>query len=1020
MQTTLAKILNGFLSGGFQGRIRQFAKTALAQSFAVKIWPVLLATAALFEGMPFEERALPSVAACPFQCCVEKSGLRLDFKENALRGGDFGKIRPPNRSGEREIIKRIPASNPDYRMPSKGETLPFPKQIAVTRQRITPEARGSDVVARNLNQAEPKFWSLKPLALPSVPELPSEWASWAKNPIDAFVFHRLAANQLAPSPEAARPVLIRRLAYDLWGLPPTPEQIRQFVKDPHPLAYERLVEKFLASPRYGERWARHWLDLVHFGETHGYDKDKPRPHAWPYRDYVIRALNDDRPYSRFVREQLAGDALYPGTLDGLAATGFLAAGPWDWIGHAEVSEDKVDGKIARNLDRDDMATTTMNAFTSLTVQCARCHDHKFDPVNMREYYGLQAVFAALDRSEAEFDPNPETRRLRAKLRVQIQSLERQQKEHQTRIQKLGGARLAAIEKEIQNLETPGKAHPAYGYHSEIAARDDVEKWAQIDLGSAVAAERIEYFPAYDDYNGIGAGFGFPVRYRVEVSEHPVFDERAVTVADYTGADVANPGARRQQILLSGKLVRIVRVTATKLAPRDKDYIFALAELAVLDRNGKNAALSKAVTAKDSIESGVRWGKKNLVDGVFPGIQHNAEERKTRLAAARKERAALLEKQIPQTLRRQIAAIKAALKESRQSLSALPLPMKMYVGRVHTGQGAFRGTGANGGKPREIRILHRGDVTRPGEAVSPQAVDIFKGGERFFDLPPEHHESQRRIALANWILAPENPLTWRSIVNRIWQHHFGRGIVNSPNDFGRMGERPTHSDLLDWLAVQFRDGGQTIKTMHRWILCSATYRQRSATRPEAAVVDKENRFLWRMNRRRLDAESIRDGALFLANRLNEKMYGPSFQDFVIEKPEHSPHYQYHLHDPLDARSHRRSIYRFIVRSQQQPFMTALDCADPSMMVGKRAETLTPLQALALLNNRFITAMAEQMAGPIRSQGKELRKDLEDLFHRAVGRLPQQKELDELAQYAEQHGAANACRIILNLNEFLFID
>ena len=1005
-----------------KGRIRQFAEMAGAQSLIMRIWLALLAPTALSEGMLFEERVLPIFADRCLQCHGEKSqkgGLRLDFRENALRGGDSGKIWLPGRSGESKIVRRITASNPDHRMPPKGEALTS-KQIAAIRQWIDQGARWPDTVARNLKQAAPKFWSLKPLVLPAVPELPLELASRAKNPIDAFVFHRLAVNQLAPSPEADRPVLIRRLAYDLMGLPPTPEQIRQFVNDPHPLAYERLVEKFLASPQYGERWARHWLDLVHFGETHGYDKDKPRPHAWPYRDYVIRALNDDRPYSRFVREQLAGDALYPGTLDGLAATGFLAAGPWDWIGHAEVSEDKVDGKIARNLDRDDMVTTTMNAFTSLTVQCARCHDHKFDPVNVQEYYGLQAVFAALDRSDAEFDRNPETRRLRTELRGQIQSLEQQRKEHRARIQKLGGTQLAAIEKEIQNLETPEKAHPAYGYHSEIADRDDVEKWVQVDLGSAVTAERIEYVPAYDDYNGIGAGFGFPVRYRIEVSEHPVFDGRAIIVADYTGTDVTNPRAQRQRILLNEKPVRIVRVTATKLAPRNKDYIFALAELAVFDRNGKNLARSKVVTAKDSIESGVRWGKKNLVDGVFPGIKHNTEERKTRLAAARKKRESLFEEQIPQKLRKQIAATKSALATARQSLSALPPPMKMYVGKVHTGQGAFRGTGANGGKPREIRILHRGDVTRPGEVAFPQAVNIFKGGKRFFDLPPEHHESQRRIALANWILARENPLTWRSIVNRIWQHHFGRGIVDSPNDFGHMGQRPTHPDLLDWLAVQFRDGGQSIKAMHRWILCSATYRQRSTTRPKAAAFDKENRFLWRMNRRRLDAESIRDSALFLANRLNEKMYGPSFQDFVIEKPEHSPHYQYHLHDPLNARSHRRSIYRFIVRSQQQPFMTALDCADPSIMVGKRAETLTPLQALALLNNRFITSMAEQVADPIRSQGKELRKDLEDLFHQAIGRLPQQKELDELAQYAEQHGAANACRIILNLNEFLFID
>ncbi len=1000
-----------------KGRVERFSKARVLLFVLQGGLAVAFSEEALFE-----KQVLPILADRCFQCHGEKSqkgGLRLDSRAAAFQGGNSGAIWLAGNSRASEIIQRITASNPDRRMPPKGEAL-SPEQVEAIERWIDQGAEWPEALDRNLEQAAPKFWSLRPLTAPAVPELPPGLAFRARNSIDAFVFRRLAVQGLAPSPEAARSVLIRRLSYNLLGLPPAPEQVERFVNDTHPLAYERLVDRFLASPQYGERWARHWLDLIHFGETHGYDKDKPRPHAWPYRDYVIRALNDDRPYSRFVREQLAGDALYPETLDGLAATGFLSAGPWDWIGHAEVSEDKVDGKVARNLDRDDMVSSTMNAFTSLTVQCARCHDHKFDPVNMKEYYGLQAVFAALDRADTEFDPNPQTRRLRREWQQRIESLERQRKGQRSQIQKLGGAPLAAVEKAIGELEKLGERHPAYGYHSGIADRADAEKWVQVDLGAAAVADRIEYVPADDDYNGIGAGFGFPVRYRVEVSDRDVFDGRAVVVANYTGADVTNPGTHRQRVLLNGKPVRFVRITAVKLAPRRDDYIFALAELEVRDRNGKNLARSGTVTAKDSIESGIRWGKKNLIDGIFPGVKRNTKEQQALLAAARKKRTALFEAKIPQELRQQAAATEAALTATRQSLDTLPAPMKIYVGKVHTGQGAFRGTGANSGKPREIRLLHRGDVSRPGEIVPPGAVNLYEGSEQFFDLPPEHHESRRRIALANWILAPENPLTWRSIVNRIWQHHFGRGIVDSPNDFGRMGRRPTHPDLLDWLAIQFRDNGQSLKAMHRLILCSATYRQGSATRPEAAAIDSGNRFLWRMNRRRLDAESIRDSVLLLADCLNEEMFGSSFQDFVIEKPEHSPHYQYHLHDPLDARSHRRSIYRFLVRSQQQPFMTALDCADPSMMVDKRTETLTPLQALSLLNNRFITAMAAQMAERMRREGIGLREDLAAWFHRAFGRPPASGELNLLADYAEQHGAANACRVMLNLNEFLFID
>ncbi|MCS1409272.1 MAG: hypothetical protein M2R45_02452 [Verrucomicrobia subdivision 3 bacterium] len=996
----------------------------LRQWFAVALLPPLLAVGQeeAFQEDLFVDEVLPVFADRCFQCHGEKSqkgGLRLDSRAAAVQGGDSGSIWLGGNSANSEIVKRIMASGLDERMPPRGEALTA-MQINAIKLWIDQGAVWPDRFAQNVEQVVPQFWSLSPLVYPSVPEVHPEWRSWAKNPVDAFVLDRLRANQLEPSPQADRRTLIRRLYYGLLGLPPSPEQIERFVADPNPLAYERLVAELLASPHYGERWARHWLDLVHFGETHGYDKDKLRPNAWPYRDYVIRALNDDRPYSRFVREQLAGDALYPEALDGLAATGFISAGPWDWIGHAEVSEDKIDGKVARNLDRADMVMTTMSTFTSMTVQCARCHDHKFDPVNMRQYYGLQAVFAALDRSDAEFDVDPRVRRSRSELSKQIKLLEAQQKEQQSRLRELGGDRLAEIEKEIKQLEKPSEAHPAFGYHSEIEERDDVEKWVQVDLGSVVVAERIEYIPAYDDYNGIGAGFGFPVRYRIEVSDRDVFKDSAVIVADYTGKDVTNPKHNRQCILLNGKPIRFVRITATKLAPRNDDYIFALAEVIVLDQNGENVARSKKVTALDSIESGERWGRDNLVDGIFPGVKRSSEEQAAQLAAARENREVLLREVVPKELRGQMVETEGALATARQALTALPAPMKLYVGRVHTGRGAFRGTGANGGKPREIRVLHRGDVTNPGELVRPGAIDLFEGGERFFELPPEHHESERRIALAEWILDRENPLTWRSIVNRLWQHHFGRGIVDSPNDFGRMGQRPTHPDLLDWLAVQFRDHGQSIKAMHRLIVCSAAYQQSSAARSEAVAIDGGNRYFWRMNRRRLDAESIRDSVLLLANHMNSEMFGPSFQDFVIEKPEHSPHYQYHLHDPMDVRSHRRSVYRFLVRSQQQPFMTTLDCADPSMMVGKRAETLTPLQALSLLNNRFMTTMAEQMAASVCSEGGGLGEDLERLFYRVTARIPAVDELKLLVEYAEQHGAANACRVMLNLNEFVFVD
>ena len=972
----------------------------------------------------------PSTQGAPFQvladrclsCHGEKSqkgGLRLDSRAAFRLGGDSGPVFNATTPSMSELLLRVRASDPDLRMPPKGEPL-SDAELALLEDWILKGADWPDSDAGSISGYASKFWSLEDLGKVRVPEVPVEWRKRVRNPIDSFILSRLQENGLSPTPEADRGVLLRRLYYDLLGLPPTADEIESFVNDPSPGAYEQRVDALLASPRFGERWARHWLDLVHFGETHGYDKDKPRPNAWPYRDYVIRALNDDRPYSRFVEEQLAGDRLYPNTLDGIAATGFIAAGPWDFIGHAEVPETKIDGRVARNLDRDDMVATTMNTFVSTTVQCARCHDHKFDPVEMEDYYELQSIFAALDRSDALFDPDPTVRRERMELAESIATLRERQTALQEQAKELGGEELKQLETEISQLENPGQRHPAYGYHSAIESRQEMEKWVQIDLGEQVTVDRIEYFPADDDYNGIGAGFGFPVRYRIEVSNESSFERGAVVVADYTEEDVTNPRNNRQRVLLNGKPVRFVRLTATKLAPRSDDYIFALAEVQIRDKDGRNRAIGKVVTALDSIEQGPRWGRPNLVDGIYPGVNRPSEENEKRLEIAKHSRRELLQSILPEEQQQERENVDSQLTSLEARLRALPEPMKLYIGRVHRGNGAFRGTGHEGGKPREIRILRRGDITNPGKTVGPGVPPLYPGGEEHFELSTSHHEGDRRVALTRWILDQRNPLTWRSIVNRVWQHHFGRGIVDSPSDFGRMGQEPTHPELLDWLATEFRDGGQSLKKLHRLIVTSATYRQASTNRPEAAEIDAGNRFLWRAHRRRLDAESIRDSVLVFADRLDGQMFGPSFQDFVIEKPEHSPHYQYHLHDPNDPRSHRRSVYRFLVRSQQQPFMTTLDCADPSMMVEKRSETLTPLQALSLLNNRFMTTMAERMGERLQGMGDQWLSGLERMFYQVTGRAPEEDELDMLRQHYREHGAANTCRILLNLNEFIFVD
>src|SRR6185503_10427400 len=341
--------------------------------------------------------------------------------------------------------------------------------------------------------------------------------------------------------------LARRIYFDLTGLPPTPEELQTFLNDKSPTAYESLVDHLLNSKRYGERWARHWLDVVHFGESHGYDKDKPRPNAWPYRDYVIRSLNNDTPYPRFVQEQLAGDVLFPNRSDGVVATGFIAAGPWDFVGHVELSESKTDGLIARYNDRDDMVMNTMSTFLSLTVHCARCHDHKFDPISQEDYYGLQAVFAGVDRADRPLDVDPRVGAKRRTLMVERKKLLARQKELNEIVAQVTspqieqiGARLKELKEQLNALPKPDKESPSNGYHSRIEPAPDVEKWAQVDLGKVMPIDEVRLVPARPTDFPDTPGFGFPRRFRVEAAQTDDFSDRNV-LADHTSGEFPNPG-----------------------------------------------------------------------------------------------------------------------------------------------------------------------------------------------------------------------------------------------------------------------------------------------------------------------------------------------------------------------------------------------------------------------------------------------------------------------------------------------
>jgi len=976
---------------------------------------------------------------------LHEGGLSLTTASDLRSGGDSGDALAASDAESSLLWLYVTGDNPE--MPKSGRPLQTAEVETLRRWIDAGAAWPDDVKLQDKSLADLDWWSLRPLTRPPLPELTAREAARARTPIDHFVIAKLREHGWQLAPPADRRTVARRLFFDLTGLPPTPGEMQRFLEDPSPTAYDRLVDRLLASPRYGERWARHWLDVVKYADTCGYDKDKLREHAWPYRDYVVRSFNDDKSYTRFVHEQLAGDVLFPGSPDGILGLGFIAAGPWDFIGHVEVPEAKIDGKIARHIDRDEMVSNTLNTFASTTIQCARCHNHKFDPITQQHYYNLQSVFAAVDRAERTYDLDPQVELRRRDWTERRQAAERHLADLLRAISEAGGSELASIEQriaELRPLATRAKKSPAFGYHSALATSADTLKWVQVDLGSRQPIDRIVLRPCHDDFAGIGAGFGFPVRYRIEVSDAPDFPPAATRVViDRTADDQPNPGLAPVEFHLPDQRTgssstddaskppgapqasaRYVRLTATRLAERKHDYMLALAELQVLDNAGENIAQRAAVAALDSIEAPVRWSRANLTDGQWATAEDAAAA--TQLASAERQRHEILAAiETPQRLARR-EALQQEIEQAERELARLPGGRPVYAAATDfEPRGNFQPTR---GRPRSVHVLHRGNVLDPRAAARPGAIPVFADEPSEFDLPDEHPEGARRAALALWLTRERHPLTWRSIVNRIWQHHFGQGLVATPNDFGRMGQPPTHPELLDWLAVEFRDGGQSMKQLHRMLVTSAVYRQASnhADLPAASGVaspatqDANNRLLWRFHRRRLSAEEVRDAILSVSGRFDLHMGGPGFYLFELEKADHSPHFEYHKFDPSDPASHRRSIYRFVVRSQPDPYMTTLDCADSSQSTPRRDETLTSLQALSLLNNKFNLTMASYFADRLRQERATLDTQIERAMQLIAARSPTPAERAALSAYGRQHGLENLCRVLLNLSEFIFVD
>jgi hypothetical protein len=966
----------------------------------------------------------------------QKSGYRLDVREIALKGGGSGERAViPHDAKNSRLARAIRGVEEDLAMPPPDSDAPklSVAEIDTILRWIEAGPQWPDEFAGKAESGR-THWSLRRLKKPRVPG-----TDRSAHPIDAFIRAGLAARGMSPAARADRRTLVRRLRYNLTGLPPTPEEAAAFIADGSSTAYEDLVNRLLDSPGYGEHWARHWLDVAHYADTHGNDHDFARPNAWPYRDWLVDAFNTDKPYVRFVREQVAGDVLFADDPRAVSALGFLAAGPWDETLMAGIFEDTVDHRMAQNLDRDDMVATVMSSFQSLTVHCARCHDHKFDPVSQREYYQLQAVFAGIDRVDRVFDDDAAMHVRRQGLRSRLKAIERKD------------ARL------LETLNESGMRKIADRLRSGQAKRQ--EHWKPLELVSVASATGVNTrFARQADGTWLATGDVPQKDTFIITARTMVRDIRALRLE--TLPDPSLPGQGPGRYDPSGNFhlteFRAEAHASTGATTGAAPLKFSRASATHGDAGGGVA------TAIDS-QANTHWsvhphyGKAH--EAVFElaepldheggativvRLEHNGHERhqigRFRLSFCTGEMPAELRAPLPfataELLRRadarkadlQEMALYQLAREAESSLAKLPTPRRVYaVSNDFEPDRAFKPAL----KPRPIHILIRGEIDKHGERVGPGALSCLPELPGALAIPEGEDEGDRRAALALWLTDRRNVLTWRSAVNRVWHYHFGRGLCDTPNDFGIMGGSPSHPELLDWLAVWFRDeAGGSLKSLHRLILTSETCRQSTAHNPAAAAVDPLNRLLWRMNRVRLTGEQMRDSLLQLSGRLDPSMGGPSVVlfnhkgDATFMPGGGQPAYvDYAGFDPDAPANRRRSLYRFQFRTLPDPLMKALDVPDGDLAVSVRGQSTTAVQAFALLNNPFVIRMCDHIAARLRKESEaepETAALVSDAFGLILLREPSDSEAGSFAGYCGKHGLANTVHLLLNSNEFMHIE
>ena len=785
------------------------------------------------------------------------------------------------------------------------------------------------------DDAKKVHWAFQPLRRPSLPAVVAN--HWSRNPIDRFILARLEKEKLPASPPADARTLLRRLKFDLLGLPPTLEEIESFVGSAKPQANEELVDRYLASPHFGERWARHWLDVVRFAESDGCETNQPRASAWPYRDWVIKAFNDDMPYDRFVMAQIAGDRRGADE-----ATAFLVGGPVDRV----KSPDIVLTLQQRADELHDMIGTTGTAFLGLTVGCARCHDHFFDPIAQLDYYGVKAIFAGVQHGERPMkrSDDPGRQKLAEALRQE----------------------LAALDRQISDAEPLAQPSGPAARRAPVSALRNLERFAPVSVKfvrfTVLATNNRE--PCIDELEVFSVG---PEPRNVALSARPT-----------SSGNYPDNVIHKLEHINDGKYGNSRSWISNEQGKGWVQFEFP-----------KNETIERIEWARD------REGRYDDRLAIRYRIEVATEPGKWHAVASSDDRVPF-GKMISDSPLTKVLARRADLEKRSRDADRPPM---VYAGSFTA--------------PEATHRLHRGDPMQKREPIAPTALAEF--GPKL-QLPMDAPESERRLALAKWIVDPRNPLTARVIVNRLWHYHFGTGIVSTPSDFGLNGGKPSHPELLDWLASELVKDW-SLKRIHRLIVTSAAYRQASKANDAGLTADAQTRLLWRYPPRRLEAEPLRDAILSISGKLDWRMGGPGFDLF---EPNANYVKVYNPRQEFGPAEWRRMIYASKWRMQLDDIFGGFDCPDGGQIAPRRTSSTTPLQALSLLNSRFLLQQAGFLAERLQKESRDIDGQVRRGFLLTFGREPSITENAAAVQLIRAHGLAIFCRALFNANEFVFVN